>query len=81
MLTLVLFSHRKTHRILLFLLVHVLVPFLVSVCLLSLSVLLFYRMSNESMGEAISPSKAATRYWEEVYRKEMFGCLLLENIL
>lgn len=36
--------------------------FLVSACLLSLSVLLFYRMNNEGTGELISPWKAVTRY-------------------
>lgn len=43
------------------------VLFLVSVCLLSLPVLLVYRMNNESMGELISPWKAASNYWEERY--------------
>lgn len=62
MLTLVLFMRRKTHHTLLFLPAHSLLLFLVSACLLSLSVLLFYRMNNEGTGEMISPWKAVTRY-------------------
>lgn len=65
-MTLVLFTHRRTCHVL-FLPVHVLVLLLESVCLFSLSILLSYRMDSESRGELISPSKAALRYWEEVY--------------
>lgn len=70
-MALVFFTHRRTYHILLFLPVHVLVLFLVSVCLLSLSALLFW-MNSESRWELISPWRAATRYWEEAYWKKIW---------
>lgn len=70
-MTLVLFTHRRTYHPLLFLPVHVLVLFLESVCLLSLSLLLSYRMDSESRGELISPSKqppdTGKRYIEKIW--------------
>lgn len=78
-MTLVLFTHRRTYHPLLFLPVHVLVLFLESVCLLSLSLLLFYRMDSESRGELISPSKqppdTGKRYIEK--NLDAFGLKIL----